>query len=398
MLPTAGSDERKFSLMGWSRRSRPAGVLSRRSVFFLCAVAAIFLPRLAYAADAQGEKIELSVQPVRWNPQDRGDLDAGELEWAGEIEIESSRKRFGGWSGIAVNADGSALLAISDEAQWLTAQLLYDEKGRLSGMGNARIAPMLDFDGNPLKGKQLADAEGLAVDGADPLRSNAYVSFERQHRIWRYDLGTDGFAARPDQLLTQRRLGRLNSNSAIEAIALMAPAEGKEPPRLLLVTENTRDPRGNLRAFIAEGRKVSRLSFRLHDSYRPTDVARLPDGDFLLLERRFSLLAGAGMKISRIRAADIKPDAIVDGEVLLDVGQRRSIDNMEGISVRRDRTGNIWIYVISDNNISELQRTLLVMFRLKSEAVTPRHTPRPAGSRDGASGSAPIAPAPKPAE
>lgn len=381
--------------MGWSRRSRPAGVLLWRSVFFLCAGAAIFSPIGARAAEADGESIEISVRPVHWNPQDRGDLDAGKLEWAGEIEIKSGAKPFGGWSGIAVSADGSTLVAISDEAHWLSAQLLYDEKGRLSGMGEARIAPMLGLDGKPLKEKDLADAEGLAVDGADPLRSSAYVSFERQHRVWRYDLGTEGFAARPEQLLTQRHLGRLNANSGIEALTLMAPAEGKRQPRLLLVTENTRDPRGNLRAFIAEGRAVKRLSVRLHDPYHPTDIARLPDGDYLLLERRFSLLAGAGMRISRLRAADIAPDAIVDGEVLVDVGRQRSIDNMEGIALRQDRKGNIWIYAMSDDNFNELQRTLLVMFRLGGEAVTPLRNPRPAGSRGAEAASAPVAPAPK---
>src|SRR3546814_295790 len=79
--------------------------------------------------------IQLSSQPIRWNPDNRNDFDAGELEWAGTIEISSDHKQFGGWSSLAVSADGSTLLSVSDEAKWFTAQILYDEKGRLSGIG-----------------------------------------------------------------------------------------------------------------------------------------------------------------------------------------------------------------------------------------------------------------------
>ena len=364
------------------KRCLPAGTPLRRPVVPLLACFTLLVlsagaalhPAPAFAQDTGARKIELSTHAIPWNPDDRADMKADKLEWAGEIQIGSDDKSFGGWSGLAVSTDGSTLLAVSDEGQWLTAQLLYDERGRLSGMGEAEIAPMLGLKGKPLTRKELADAEGLAVDDGDPLSSNAYVSFERAHRVWRYNLGKDGFAATPDQIVTERRLGRLNSNSGLEALTIMKPAEQGKPPRLFLVTEDTRDPRGNVRAFITEGHSVKRLSVRLHAPYRPTDIARLPDGDFLLLERRYSLMAGAGMQIRRIRKDDVKPDAIVDGDILLDVGQKRSIDNMEGMSVRQDQKGNVWIYVISDDNKNPLQRTLLVMFRLKTETIMPHHT------------------------
>ncbi|MGB5950451.1 MAG: esterase-like activity of phytase family protein [Parvibaculum sp.] len=385
--------------MGWSRRSLPVGAFARHTTASLLAAFVLLAsPGLPHAADAEGDRIELSTQAVQWNPKDRSDFDAGKLEWAGGIEIKSPSKDFGGWSGISISADGSTLLAISDLGKWMTAQLLYDEKGRISGMGDARIAPMLGRDGKPIEGKELADAEGLVVDGTNPLKSVAYVSFERHHRVWRYDLHKDGFDARPAQILTQRQFGRLSTNAGIEALTILRPAEANKPPRLLLVTENTRDPRGNVRAFITEGRAVKRLSFRLHDPYHPTDIARLPDGDLLVLERRFSLLAGAGMQIRRIRKEDIKPNAIVDGEVLLEAGRERSVDNMEGLSIRQDQRGNVWVYVMSDDNRNPLQRTLLVMFRLKSETVMPHHTQGTAESTGEASGSAQAAPAPKQAE
>ncbi|MDR3497674.1 MAG: esterase-like activity of phytase family protein [Parvibaculum sp.] len=328
----------------------------------------------ATVADAGTDKIDLSSHSVRWNPLNRNDTEAGAFEWAGTIEISSENEHFGGWSGLAVSADGSTLLAISDEARWLSAQILYDEKGRLSGIGDGKIAPMLGLDGKPIPNKNMGDAEGLAVDNIDPTRGHAYVSFERHHRIWRYDLGKGGFDARPTQIVTQRELGKLPTNEGIEALTVAAPETADTPASLIAFTENARDPRGNVRAFIIDGKKVRRFSMRLHDPNRPTDLARLPNGDFLLLERRFSLLAGAGMQIRQIKQEDVKPGAIVDGKVLLDADQRRVIDNMEGIAVRQDRKGDVWVYIISDDNFNPLQHTYLMMFRLKQEPdVTPPH-------------------------
>jgi hypothetical protein len=335
---------------------------------------------LAPPANAKSDKIDLSTHAVRWNPQNRSDTEAGALEWFGTIEISSEDEHFGGWSGLAVSADGSTLLAMSDEARWLSAQILYDEKGRLSGVGDGEIAPMLGLDGKPIRSKNMGDAEGLTVDSGDPLHAHAYVSFERHHRVWRYDFAKDGFDARPVQLVTQRELGKLPVNEGIEALTVMKPGAGDGSASLLAITENARDPRGNVRAFIIDGRKVARFSMRLHDPNRPTDLARLPDGDYLLLERRFSLLAGAGMQLRRIRKDDVKPGAVVDGAVLLDADQRHLIDNMEGVAIRQDQKGDIWIYVISDDNFNPLQHTYLMMFRMKRDpVVTPPHTPTQGG-------------------
>jgi hypothetical protein len=335
---------------------------------------------LAPPASAKSDKIDLTTHSVRWNPQNRNDTEAGKFEWAGTIEISSDDEHFGGWSGLAISADGSTLVAMSDEARWFTAQILYDEKGRLSGIGDGKIAPMLGLDGKPILSKNMGDAEGLAIDGDDPLHGQAYVSFERHHRIWRYDFRKDGFDARPTQIVTQRELGKLPINEGIEALTVAKPETADAPASLIAITENARDPRGNVRAFIVDGKKVGRFSMRLHDPNRPTDLTRLPNGDYLLLERRFSLLAGAGMQLRLISKDDVKPGAVVDGTVLLDTDQRHLIDNMEGVSVRQDQKGDVWIYVISDDNFNPLQHTYLMMFKMKRDpVVTPPHTPKQGG-------------------
>jgi len=318
-------------------------------------------------ASAEPRAVEVSNRQLLWNPQDRGETKTGSLIWAGGVEISSQDGDFGGWSGLAVSPDGSSLLAVSDKGHWLTAIILYDERQRLSGLVEAKIAPILGLDGKPVASKQLGDAESLAVDisPSGSLMNTAYVSFERAHRIWRYDLKSAGAEARPEQILTQRHFGRLNSNGGIESLELLPPAKDGGRKRVLAITEDTLDPRGNIKAFIADGHDLAWFGVKPHQPFKPTDIALTPAGDLLMLERRFSLLGGVGMQLRRIKGEDIVPGAVVDGEVLVNVGQRYSIDNMEGLAVREDENGDLLIYMISDDNFNPVQRTVLLMFRLK---------------------------------
>ena len=319
--------------------------------------------------------IEVSSRALQWNPEDRSETRTGELQWEGGIELTSTDKEFGGWSGLGLSADGSTLLSVSDTGNWLTAIMLYDERGRLSGIAEARMAPRLGLDGKVISGgKTLGDAEGLAIEmtSTDSLMGQAYVSFERAHRIWRYNLTRKGAEAVPEQLLTQRHFGRLNSNGGLESIALLPSGDGNRAPRILAITEDTIDPRGNIRGFIADGHDIEWFGVTPHEPFKPTDMARLPDGDILLLERRYSVLGGVGMQMRRIAGSDIEANAVVDGEVLVNVGQRYSIDNMEGLAVREDENGDLLIYMISDDNFNPMQRTLLLMFRLSANSGAPR--------------------------
>ncbi|MBI1261639.1 MAG: twin-arginine translocation pathway signal [Rhizobiales bacterium] len=327
------------------------------------------------AEETTPPSIELATHSLTWNSKDPADLSAGEMRFAGGIEISSSDSRFGGWSGLAVSQDGDTLVAISDTGLWLTARMLYDEKGRLSGLVQGVIAPMLDQKGKPLEGKMLGDAESLVIDGDDITRGMAYVSFERAHRIWRYDLSKNGFASLPDQLLTQNNFGRLAANGGIESLELLPPKKKGGDPRLLAITEDTLDPRGNIMAFIANGRKLTRFSLRPNGPYKPTDVARLPYGDLLVLERRFSPLSGVGMSLRLLKGASLKEGAVLSGTLLADFSQLYAIDNMEGMALRRDDEGTLWLYVISDDNFNPLQRSLLLMFRLDPKKLKPRQIP-----------------------
>ena len=54
----------------------------------------------------------------------------------------------------------------------------------------------------------------------------------------------------------------------------------------------------------------------------------------------------------------------VDGEVILEADHASQIDNMEGIDVRLEDDGSVRLTMVSDDNHSLLQRTLMLEFRL----------------------------------
>ena len=99
------------------------------------------------------------------------------------------------------------------------------------------------------------------------------------------------------------------------------------------------------------------------DGYDVTDLAFLPDGDAVLLERRFALFGGFGCRLRRIASDCLGPGARVDGEIVYESDGSHQVDNMEGLAVHREG-GEIVVSLISDNNFSSLQRTLLLEFAL----------------------------------
>ena len=60
----------------------------------------------------------------------------------------------------------------------------------------------------------------------------------------------------------------------------------------------------------------------------------------------------------------IAPGAVVDGPSIFDADLGYEIDNMEGLDVHVTADGDTVLTMISDDNFSMLQRTLLLQFTL----------------------------------
>jgi hypothetical protein len=69
-------------------------------------------------------------------------------------------------------------------------------------------------------------------------------------------------------------------------------------------------------------------------------------------------------RVVEIPAKNIRPDATLIGEELARLVPPVTVDNMEGIAARKGDNGEFLIYLVSDDNFSKLQRTIVTMFEL----------------------------------
>jgi hypothetical protein len=291
-----------------------------------------------------------------------GERRAGALTYRGGLLLSSRDRRFGGWSDLAVSADGTEILVISDEANWLSARLTYDEAGNLSGLNATEIAPMLNLAGRPMRGR-ADDAEGLTLERPNDLHGPVIVSFERDVRILRYDL-SKGFSAQPTRISIGDWVKPLRENAQLEALTLI------KPDTLLVFAESrlgTDNIRAAFEAYPGNGQAQTRaLSVVPRDPFSVTGSANAPDGGIFLLERRYSLIGGVGMELRHVPANQLHEGARLEGEVLANLSfMDANIDNMEGVAVRRGPNSETLLYLVSDDNFSPLQRTLLLMFELR---------------------------------
>jgi hypothetical protein len=83
-----------------------------------------------------------------------------------------------------------------------------------------------------------------------------------------------------------------------------------------------------------------------------------------VLERKFSLVEGLNVRIRRIALKSLAPGALVDGPVIFEVDLGEEVDNMEGIDAFVTPQGETVLTMVSDDNFSLFQRTLLLQFVL----------------------------------
>jgi len=326
----------------------------RLTGLWLAALLATGAPAFAQDTTAPSP-VALSSKVLQLDSDDPKLQRVGRLTWRGGIEITSRNSHFGGLSGLLISTDGARLLAVSDRGRWLTARLLYDSAGRLNGIADGQMARLRGLDGDAISKKRKRDAESLAElpDGS------ILVSFERKHRIWLYNSEEGPLSSRPIAWPKPKGLSDAPNNSGLEALAALSP-DG-----LLALTENQENGTGKVGYLWRDG-AWSHLTYHPGADFKPTGASRLPGSDDLLvLERAASTLIGFHARLVRLAAGDIRPGAELRGEELARWGLPLTIDNFEALATRRGPDGETLIYLLSDDNFSLFQRTLLVMFALE---------------------------------
>lgn len=279
----------------------------------------------------------------------------GSLEFRGGLILTSTHKSFGGISALRVQPDGEHFVALSDRASWFRGRIVYENK-RPAGITEASAQPVLDGDGKPAPDW---DTESIAEYG-----HKLYVGLERTNRIFSFDFDWKRFPANPRPVSVPSELNDLPFNQGLEAMVFI-PKKHKLSQTLIGFSEKGLTEEGNLKAFLIGGPTPGMFAVKRTDGFDISDASLLPGGDILILERQYSLQRGVAMRIRRIRLEDIRPGALLDGVPLVEADVRCHIDNMEALSVYRNRESETVLTLMSDDNFSPIQRTLLLQFVLK---------------------------------
>lgn len=270
---------------------------------------------------------------------------AAELLPRGVYYWRGDHPDFGGFSGLAMAADGSNLMAVSDTGTLWLATVRRNAGGRIETIVTEWHGRFLDNSGNPVDDFK-SDAEALAVapDGT------VYVGFEGYARV---------AAFHPPDMMPEPqhdwdRFRDLWGNNGIEALALR-PEGG-----LLAILEDP-SAAGEFSTFRGDRRDWrSGPVLPAAGGYAASDATFGPDGRLYVLERRFAFSAGYATRIRRFAYSGGHFGA---GETLLSTPPGM-LDNMEGISLWQVPDGQTVISLISDDNFLPIQNTLVVEYDL----------------------------------
>lgn len=325
--------------------ARPQAYLFALTLTVCVAAAATHLPYAQQTSTTVGP-VAVTATAVPMNPENPSQREVGRFTYAGGLELTAAAGvRFGGLSDLDVDDKGQ-ILSVTDEGAWISTALILDEGERLTGIAGVTSAPLAGLDGEPLRDKAVADAEGLAsMPNGDRL-----VSFEREHRIWRYPSG----GGRPVTVPTPPTAD-LPLNSGMEGLTSAPPLGrdvylvGSEGGRIWLCGLATACRETALGSFVPE-------------SFGLTGIAVSPDGSVLALATRaFDPSRGVRVRVRLLprSALDDRAAPPLD-DLVLEAPLTR--DNVEGLALRPGRNGSLRLYLLSDNNFSDTQHTYLLAF------------------------------------
>lgn len=300
-----------------------------------------------------------------------GDVYAG-IRLLGALRLapaEMNGRRLCGLSGLTWDEDADVLYALSDLGSLFHLQPEFNTQGYLTGIQLVAAYPLQDALGRPLR-SPYDDAEGLAIRNGDngvQGDTELVVSFEIRPRVAHYSptglwRGEERLPAVLRDLSNYR-----NSNQGLEAITIdsrWGVLVGTEVPLL-------NDRSDQVRIFQLDGRSWNYpLSAAPKSALVEMEVQ--PDGRLLTLERAF--VAPLRPLIISLRRTELPaPGGAAPLKVtevaIFDSSQGWLLDNFEGLT----RHSDYRFFMISDDNCSAWQSTLLVYFELLPDRLETAH-------------------------
>ena len=285
---------------------------------------------------------------VPLDPRDPGRRRLGRLTFMGGVQLTSPNPAFGGFSSLTVQGDRFTLL--SDGGNIVTFRLGSD--GRVH---DPRFAELGSGPGTGWQ-KQDRDSESLAID---PRTGTAWVGFERYNAIYRFDHGLTerGQGMRPAAMKRWTRNGGPESlvrRRDGSFIAIQEEARHGADTRDLLIWRG--DP-------VATPTPAMRVRYRPPSGCDPSDATELPGGGLLILSRCWSFPLRFKAVLDIVERSALRPGAVVRGERIATIAEPLTSDNFEGVAATTERGCTI-LWLVSDDNLTSLERTLLLKFRL----------------------------------
>jgi hypothetical protein len=292
------------------------------------------------------------------NRSDPGQTRIGALDYRGGLIVRSTAKGFGGISGLATDGQGQ-FLAVTDTGNWFTFRTV-ERAGRLIGMADALLAPILGTDGQPAPTKTAGDAEALHWNAAT---GDATVAYEQDHRLLHFKALTPASLAQ-SAVREERWAGMASwpSNGGSESLAQFSLPSG-ETARLIIAEDAPPDLENNLALLEIKG-AIRPVRIPAIPEHRPTDAQWLDTTRLLVLHRRFNQ-NGPGAALTLVDLAPaLASGAAVTSTTLAKWEAPVALDNMEGLTIVRQGKDTL-IYLISDDNLNSLQQTILLKFALR---------------------------------
>lgn len=266
------------------------------------------------------------------------------LALAGAWELDSRSGDFGGYSAL-VPLPGGTLLALSD-------------RGRLLRFDPRRPAAPAVL--RALGAAERSDKRSYDVESAtrDPRSGAIWLGYEGRNAIARLDPALEAEAREVDPKAMRHWPG----NRGAEAMVRLADG------RFVVLSEmlgGWRRPAAEGLLFAGdpvEGAAPATFRFVPPAGFRPTDMAQLPDGRVLVLLRKIEFGLPPHLA-SRLVLAD--PATIAAGREwawrpVAEIRAPLPRENYEGLAVEPRAGGGARLWLISDDNSSAIQRTLLL--------------------------------------
>lgn len=298
-----------------------------------------------------GDAAVVEARRVPLDASDPARVRVGGLTYLGGVVLTSPDPAFGGFSAMQVIGDRFTL--VSDGGNIVRFRMGADWRVRDAAFG--------DLPGGPGTGwkKEQRDSESLAWD---PASGRIWIGFERFNAIYRYDaaLSRVEASARPAAMADWSKAGGPESMTRLRNGHFVVMSETSRPdgvPDARIGLRFAGDPTDS------RARPV-RFAYVPPARYNPTDIAELPDGRLLVLNRRLSLPGLFTAKLTVIDLRGVRAGGVVRGQEIATLEGPLLHDNFEALAVTREDDATI-LWIASDDNSEFWERSLLLKFRLE---------------------------------